>query len=226
MWRSIIRPMLISVTLLLSLISFSNAQADQFRRGSHGAGHRSGPPPGRFIEKQAERLGLDEQTRQRIRQIVEESRTHGQTIRESLHQAHTDMRQLLEQDMPDETAVLQQAEKIGNLHIEKQKNRLRAMLQIRALLTPEQRQALTKLRREDRPPRRSRRGKGRRRFAACREEIATHCPDAEPGRASLQCMLDNWEALAEDCQSFFDRLQRRGRGPRRHGDSEPPVPAE
>ena len=226
MQKSIVRPLLMSLTLLLSLSNFSTVQADQLRRGSHGKGHHSGPHPGHFIEKQAERLGLDDQTRQRIRQIADESHTRGQTIQESLRQTHTEMRQLLEQDMPDEAAVLQQAEKIGKLRTDKQKNRLTAMLQIRALLTPAQRQTLTELRREDRPPRRDRRGKGRWRVDVCRQEISTHCPDAEPGRASLQCLLDNWEKLAEDCQSFLDRPQRWGRGPRQPKDAKPPVPAE
>jgi Spy/CpxP family protein refolding chaperone len=52
------------------------------------------------------------------------------------------MRRLLGQDRPDEAAVMQQAERIGALEIELHKQRLRTMLRIRALLTPEQRREL------------------------------------------------------------------------------------
>jgi Spy/CpxP family protein refolding chaperone len=48
----------------------------------------------------------------------------------------------LEHENPDEAAVMAQADAIGALKTEAQKHRLRTMLQVRALLTPEQRTKL------------------------------------------------------------------------------------
>jgi protein CpxP len=188
-------------------------------RGRRGPGGPGGPPPGRFIERQAERLGLDEETRSSIRTIADTSHAKGKEIRKSLRLAHREMRQLLQQDIPNEASVLQQAAKIGTLQGEEQQNRLQAMLQIRALLTPEQRQEIIQLRKENRPHRR-RRGRGRRRgrpFRACQENIAQICPDVEPGRSAIQCLTDNWDTLSEECHAFFERGSERG-SRRRGGD--------
>ena len=190
----------ISVLLGLSLPDSSGGQPG---RHSH-----AGPKAGRFIETHAERLGLDEATRQTIRQIVEEARDTGQETQASLGQARAEMRSLLEQDRPDEAAVMGQAEKINALQLEARKNRLRAMLRIRDLLSPEQRLALTALRERKQP---------RRRFGACRTDIAELCPQAGPGEASVQCLADNWSALSAGCQAVFEHdrhRDRHGPGPR------------
>jgi hypothetical protein len=85
------------------------------------------------------------------------------------------------------------------------------MLQIRALLTPEQRQEITQLRKEDGPHRRGPgrgRGRGRRHrqaFRACQSNVTQLCPDAAPGRSSIQCLSDNWDALSAECHAFFER---------------------
>jgi len=71
--------------------------------------------------------------------------------------AHEQMHALLAADVPDEAAVMQQAERIGALETDERKTRLRGMLQIRALLTPEQRALLVEIH----EARRSRRGDDR-----------------------------------------------------------------
>jgi Spy/CpxP family protein refolding chaperone len=48
----------------------------------------------------------------------------------------------LQQDRPDETAVLAQAEVIGELETEHRKQTLQTLLAIQSLLTPEQRASL------------------------------------------------------------------------------------
>lgn len=132
----------------------------------------SGRPPGkpglrldRFIVEHAERLGLDEKTLTAIRTIVDASREREEVLQGELHQAHAQMRALLSQETPDEAAVMRQAEAIGALEVAERKSRLQAMLGIRALLTPEQRQELIRIREEFRVHRRPelrRRGNGRR----------------------------------------------------------------
>jgi Spy/CpxP family protein refolding chaperone len=181
-----------------------------------GHGPPPGPPPERFIEEHAERLGLSDETLETLREIVDESRGRGRALRVELRYAHEKMRELLSQEEPDESAVMKQAEAIGELELEERKNRLRATLRIRALLTPEQREELVRIREEERGRRISRR------MGACRNDVTRICPDTQPGRASVRCLSENWDALSKECQSAFEEKPRRGFG--RRGRSKPPRP--
>src|SRR5215831_9431157 len=101
--------------------------------------------PDRFIAEYAERLGLDKETLATIRTIVDASRAQGETMRTELRQAQARMRTLLSEEGPQEAAVMQQADAIGTLELAIRKQRLQAMLRIRALLTSVQRQELMRL---------------------------------------------------------------------------------
>jgi Spy/CpxP family protein refolding chaperone len=117
----------------------------------HGEGprpghHMGGPPPFEdVLERNTERLHLDDATRARIRAVAEAGRPEHDRLRNELETAHDEMRKLLGQDSPSEAAVLAQADKIGALDTALRKQRLHTMLEIRALLTPEQRQELVKI---------------------------------------------------------------------------------
>ena len=62
------------------------------------------------------------------------------------------MRSLLEQETPDEAAVMSLADRIGAIRTEGRKSMLRALLAVRADLTPAQRQKLNEMMRRDGPP--------------------------------------------------------------------------
>jgi len=164
--------------------------------------------PGRFFEEEyAERLGLEAETLAAIRTIVQASRLQSKAIWTELQQAHAQMRALLSQAMPDTAAVMQQADTINALELAERKNRLQAMLQIRALLTPAQRQELVQLQGEL---------STRRRFdslSACQADSANLCPDATPGRARLQCLHDHLAELSEACRAAFQSRRGDGHGP-------------
>lgn len=114
---------------------------------------------GRF-ERLLEETGLDERTLTEVRQVLDASKSDRQELRRNLREAYAHMRSLLEQPQPDEAAVMAQAEVIGGLQTEARKQRLRTLIQVRALLTPEQRAKLLALMRarhqggpcESRPP--------------------------------------------------------------------------
>lgn len=123
----------------------------------HGPPH--GPPPiERTLERYADQLQLSEAVRTEIDQLARSSRADTDALRERLRGLHDEMRALLSQDAPDEAAVMAQVEKISASEAELQKLRLRSMLRIRALLTPEQRAQLVRIdaerreRRSQRPP--------------------------------------------------------------------------
>lgn len=121
-------------------------------------GRRHGPPPfERVLERHADELGLDDAVRAKIREIAEEGRAKTQTHDDALRALHDEMRALLSTDEPDQQAVMRKAEEIGAAETARRKERLRTMLAIRALLTPEQRRALIRIHEERRRERHERR---------------------------------------------------------------------
>ncbi len=147
------------VAIAALAIGAAGASADDGpRRGrpSHGP-----PPIERVLERHSERLGLDAETREKIRAIAREGREAGEPRRDELRALKRELRALLSREEPDEAAVLDQAEAIGRVETELQKQRLRTMLAIRALLSPEQRRELVRIHEEMRAERRDRRERWR-----------------------------------------------------------------
>ena len=111
------------------------------------------PDPGghgieRLLERNAERLHLDDATREKIRALAEDGRKQSKPQREALDRLHEEMHALLTADAPELDATLAKADEIGAAETALHKERLRTMLAIRALLTPEQRRELVRIHEE------------------------------------------------------------------------------
>jgi Spy/CpxP family protein refolding chaperone len=78
-------------------------------------------------------------------------------MRQQLREAHHALRTLLEQDVPDENAVLAQVDVIGALQTTHRKQSLRTFLAVQAHLTPEQRASLRQARHDHEDGQRGRR---------------------------------------------------------------------
>ena len=109
---------------------------------------RERPGIERILERHAERLQLDDATRAQIRALAEAGRAQSAPQREVLRRLHDEMHALLTADAPEEAAVLAKADEIGRAETALHKERLRTMLAIRALLTPEQRRELVRIHEE------------------------------------------------------------------------------
>ena len=211
MRQSTIAGIVVACGLLMAL-GLPTASLAQFPgppepRGPHWGGDRERGPE-RFIERHAEELGLSAETREAIEKIVEESRARSEGLREEAREEREELHELLNQAMPDEDEVMAQAEVVEALKLKTRQNRLKAMIAIRGLLTPEQREKLVEIREE-----RSSRGKrGLRRH--CRAEIEELCADAAPGKATLECLSGNWEELSDECRAPFEGGRRSGFGRR------------
>jgi len=180
-----------------------------------------GPPdsdrdPGAFIEENAEALGLDDETLTAIRGIVEQSKAKGDQLHTRLRELREQMKALLDQSTPDESTVMKQIETIGAAETEMHKHRLGTMLEIRALLTPEQREEMTRLRDESR-------GRWKHTLReACDEDLETLCPDAVDRWSRKQCLRDQREKLSATCREALEDSMRahhgpHGGGPMHHG---------
>jgi len=90
------------------------------------------------------------------------------------------------------------------LETEEHKNRLRAIMDIHALLTPEQRAELAEIREERKEEwRRKHRYKEYGPLGACSEDRRDPCGDAS-GRALLGCMQDRYAELSEPCRGVLE----------------------
>lgn len=169
-----------------------------------------GPPgprgPEGFIEEHAERLGLDDETRAAIQAIVDESRERAAEFGEDHREARHTLRDLLSQDLPDEEAVMHQAELVGAIETQMMKHRLQTLLRIRARLTPEQRKELMALHRE-------RHGGPEMVLEHCGGDLEELCPGAESPFERMDCLRDHADRVSEECGSALER-PRHKRGPR------------
>jgi len=107
----------------------------------HG-GACDGRSPHARLEGKLGDLTLDADTRAKAEQLLAQARTDGKARWGELRDARRAMRDLLEQDSPAVEPLMAQADAIGALETEARKAKLRTMLELRALIGPEQWQAL------------------------------------------------------------------------------------
>jgi len=95
-----------------------------------------------FLDRQIQQLHLPAQTQSAVDAVIAQSRTQQDALRDQIRAAHDSMKSLLEQDTPDENAVMAQADSIGRLMTQQRKNDLHTVIQVRSLLSPDQRAQL------------------------------------------------------------------------------------
>ena len=191
--------------LLALLLCAGQGQARPPFRGDFMEG--DGGHEGRFLDEYADRLGLDEEIREKIRAKIDASQAESEPLRDQLHDGYGALRELLMQDTPDRGAVMKQAQVLGELKLALGKLRLATLLDVRALLTPEQRAEMIAIHEERKS-----------RFIdpvleGCADDLEALCPDAEDPRDVFRCMKEQRESLSEQCRDSFHR----GHPGRRHG---------
>jgi Spy/CpxP family protein refolding chaperone len=130
-----LRALLTSVAIGASLATVATAGGPD--------GRKHGPPPiDRVLDRHAGELGLDEAVLEKVRAIGARAREEEAPLRDDLDAQREALHELLRQDAPDPDAVVHQAEEIGAVETELHKARLRTLLEVRQLLTPEQRTKL------------------------------------------------------------------------------------
>jgi Spy/CpxP family protein refolding chaperone len=159
--------------LLFSAAGISTAEAGQ-RRGPPPA--PMGPPPGqgegrgqgemnpreglRLLKEHAKELGLSEATLNQIKELARKGRDSRGALDDRLDDARDKMRDLMQSDSPDRAKVMAAIDEAGRAEIALRQHDVEVLLQIRALLTPAQREAMKKLMQEERGGRRCGEGRG------------------------------------------------------------------
>lgn len=110
-----------------------------------------GPGPGGgFLERKLDSLGLAPETRAAVQKLLDDAKPSREASRQQVRQAHDAMRALLDAEPVDEAAVMAQADAIGALMTASRKQELRTLIQVRALLSPEERAKLEQMMTESR----------------------------------------------------------------------------
>jgi Spy/CpxP family protein refolding chaperone len=187
--------LLLLVPALLLMLAATPAAAGP----GHGPDGFGGPPLGAMLDFQAEELGLDEDTRQAIREIVESSHARDEELRNQIRTERRTLRELMEREPVDRDAVMDQVERVSELEADEDKHRIDTMLRIREQLTPEQRAALVE----------SRQRMHERHLGpileACQEERVATC-QPQGGPRAIHCLLRHRAELSQACSSALDSL--------------------
>jgi len=138
------RRLLPILAILLSLALAAPVVARP-RGGAHGLGK---------LEHRIEKLDLDAAVRDQAYAILDAARDDERALRREIHTAHDQLRALLDAEAPDVETALAQADALGALRTSAHKLALRTRLEVMALLTPEQREALQQERQRHRGERR------------------------------------------------------------------------
>lgn len=171
----------------------------------------------------SEQLDLDPGTAAAVDAVISETEPEAKELRRRKREERRALGELLSADPPDVEAVMAQVDRLGAAKTAADKHRIRTMLRIRSLLTPEQRAKLASME-----------GPGRwapKAFEVCKADLASFCADEGPGRPAIRCLRTHREELSEACREALpkgrrgfhrDRDRGRDRGPRPGGPEGPP----
>ena len=121
-------------------------------------GPRVGPGTAevRLVERNAERLKLDEKTLAAVKALGAEAAAEDEKLNKQLREERLKLRDQLSEELPEEAALMKQSQLVSKLSADIQKLQMQTTLRVRKLLTVEQRKELLELRKNVRQPRRRR----------------------------------------------------------------------
>jgi len=121
-------------------------------------GPRVGPgvAEARLVERNAKRLELDEKTLAAVQALATEAGAREEKLNKQMRDERLMLRDLLNEELPEEAALMKQVKVVSDLGVEIQKQQMETTLRVRKLLTAEQRKELMELRKNVRQPRRRR----------------------------------------------------------------------
>jgi Spy/CpxP family protein refolding chaperone len=124
------------------------AHADHWGGPNHWGGPRKGMGHGpggqdtaalvQLLEQNAAQLKLEPSVLEQIRAVADHDRQATSGLVQRMDTERETMRNLLAAPVPDESAVMSQAEVLGGIDTELHKQRLSSLIEIRRLLTPDQ----------------------------------------------------------------------------------------
>lgn len=124
----------IAMALMLAFSGAALAAKDGKRGGPEGASYGSG----KGIIKMAGELGLSQEQKRSVAQILKESKEQGKALREAVLTAREGMSEVMAKTPGDEAAVRKAAQAVGKANEEMAVHAGKVKARIDAVLTPEQ----------------------------------------------------------------------------------------
>lgn len=168
-------PQTLIVTTLVALLAFAGTALARKGPGHHGPDGPRAEFNLRMLERAAGHLGLDDATLTRIKDRVYQAEKKGIELKAQLELAKLELRRLLDSDAPSKDEAMRRVAEVGDLETKLRQHQIGLMLDVRAMLTPEQRKKLEQMR-----GKRGHRGKRGRRGE--RGERGPGGPDGPPDR--------------------------------------------
>ncbi len=133
------------------------------------------------IDRMAEKLSLSPDTTERIKNLVFTNQKKRIEIEAKAKSAQLELRRQLDQDTPDRDRIMSQIQGLGTHQIDMRKLRVGLLLDIRSLLTADQRRGLKKMLRRGKRGKHARRGgkRGKRRGKGKRQRQSEHAVDGD-----------------------------------------------
>jgi Spy/CpxP family protein refolding chaperone len=129
---------LMSIALLAS-----TAMAQQRARRSTTPG---GPAEGRLMKKNAKELGLSEEVVAKIDAAIEATKVEEAKLREQSMTTIGELNEILAQNLPSEKELMAAANKVGESASKSRTLKMKSVIEVRSLLTPEQLEKFMELR--------------------------------------------------------------------------------
>jgi len=133
----------------LSLMAFAHGQG----RG----GHQWGDFGLRVLEKVKDDIGLTEKQESDMRAMILANKKAMIDLHARKEKLELELKEEMRQDAPDEDKVMTLVDQCGDIRNTMQKNRLKTLLRVKGMLTPEQREKLDAMRDEHKEKRQERR---------------------------------------------------------------------
>lgn len=149
--RSILLPALGGLAVACLLAGTAAAQVSMGPRVSPGV------PEVRLVERNAEKLKLDEKTIAAVQKLATEANARDEEISKQLREERLKLRDMLDEKLPDQAALMKQLSVMSRVSDDLQKHQIETTLRLRKLLTEEQRTELLELRKNARQQRRRQR---------------------------------------------------------------------
>lgn len=121
-----------------------------------GGGGRGFEERARRLEGMAAALDLDAESRAGLSRVMERAGQRRQALGRQIHQSNRSLEKLFEDPLPDREAVMAQLDELADLEAQDHRDRATTRLEIRQLLTPEQREKLVGMKKQRRQDRRAR----------------------------------------------------------------------
>ena len=151
-WIAHVALVLLAVTAAAGPAAAQPAAAPRGGRGGPSVLVQVGVGEARLIESNATGLGVAAETVEAVKQVASEGRATFDKRRAEISEVQQRLDALLKEDLPDEEALLRETRLLAQAWAAALEGRMRTSLEIRKLLTADQRKKLTALRNARRGP--------------------------------------------------------------------------